>query len=50
MIDMYKKRKIEIMIEKELHAPNLLSAYILKNDLCIACAQLDKSINYSLKF
>ena len=24
---MYKKQKIEIMIEKELHAQNLLSAY-----------------------
>jgi hypothetical protein len=39
MIIMYKKRKIEIMIDFELHAPNLLSAFINF-----------KSINYSLKF
>ena len=30
MIIMYKKRKIEIMIDFELHAPNLLSAFIVK--------------------
>ena len=40
MINMYKKRKIEIMIGFELHAPNLLSAFI----------NFFKSINYSLKF
>jgi len=78
MIIMYKKRKIEIMIGFELHAPNLLSAFIVKllsffsklnlvehipiyqnssklvnhnvNSLCIVSAQLNKSINYSLKF
>jgi hypothetical protein len=50
MIDMYKKRKIEIMIDFELHAPNLLSTYILKKKLCRCYAHLNKSINYSLKF
>jgi len=57
MIDMYKKRKIEIMIESikpinigELHAPNLLSTYILKKEECGKSALLNKSINYSLKF
>jgi hypothetical protein len=57
MIDMYKKRKIEIIIESikpinigELHAPNLLSAYIVKKEGCRESTQLNKSINYSLKF
>ena len=36
---MYKKQKIEIMIEKELHAPNLLSAYKNKNKVCGKSAQ-----------
>jgi len=40
MIIMYKKRKIEIMIGFELHAPNLLSAFM----------KFLKLINYSLKF
>ena len=51
---MYKKRKIEIMIEVkkpinigELHAQNLLSAYKF---LCRRSAHLNKSINYSFKF
>ena len=54
---MYKKRKIEIIIESikpinigELHAPNLLSTYILKKEECGKSAHLNKSINYSLKF
>ena len=47
---MYKKRKIEIIIDFELHAPNLLSAYIVKKEWCGKSAQLNKSINYSLKF
>ena len=50
MIDMYKKRKIEIMIDFELHAPNLLSTYIIKKEKCGKSALLNKSINYSLKF
>ncbi len=52
MIDMYKKRKIEIIIESikpinigELHAPNLLSAFIVKKK-CGRSAQLNKSNNY----
>ena len=40
---MYKKQKIEIMIENELHAPNLLSAYKLENQVCRGSAQLNKS-------
>ena len=36
---MYKKQKIEIMIEVELHAPNLLSAYKNKNQVCGKPAQ-----------
>ena len=41
---MYKKRKIEIKIEIELLAPNLLSTYILKKGKCGKSAQLNKSI------
>ena len=42
---MYKKQKIEILIEKELHAPNLLSAYKNENQnkSCRKSALLNKS-------
>ncbi len=42
---MYKKQKIEIMIEKELHAPNLSSAYKneIQSKLCGKSALLNKS-------
>ena len=43
---MYKKQKIEMMIEKELHAPNLLSTYIRKIHLCGTSAQLNNSNKY----
>jgi len=41
---MYKKQKIEIMIEIELHAQNLLSAYKLEIQMCGKSAHLNKSI------
>ena len=41
---MYKKQKIEKMIETELHTQNLLSAYRRKNELCGKSAHLNKSI------
>ena len=41
---MCKKRKIEIVIDFELHAPNLLSTYILKKEECRKSAQLNKLI------
>lgn len=31
---MYKKQKIEMMIESELHTPNLLSTYKFHNQVC----------------
>ena len=40
---MYKKQKIEIMIEKELHTPNLLSAYKNENQVCRKSTLLNKS-------
>ena len=36
---MYKKQKIEMMIEVELHTPNLLSTYNLDNQECRESAQ-----------
>ena len=48
---MYKKQKIEIMIEVELHTPNLLSTYKSENTQCRKSAQLNKSNFYkSFKF
>ena len=41
---MYKKQKIEIMIEVELHTSNLLSAYNFQILMCGKSAQLNKSI------
>jgi len=48
---MYKKQKIEMMIEVELHTPNLLSTYKNENIQCGKSAQLNKSNFYkSFKF
>ena len=33
MIDMYKKQKIEMMIESELHTQNLLSTYVTNKQI-----------------
>ena len=33
MIDMYKKQKIEMMIENELHAQNLLSTSVTNKQI-----------------
>ena len=41
---MYKKQKIKMMIEIELHAPNLLSTYNSKKDLWGKSSRLNKSI------